>query len=178
VKKIIILLVLALASCKTTKRIERESFKEEEKTEEVLTVETSSVNISDDTVEVITEKITTTNSLELDINGNSIIVPNYVIDRKIQKRAIKKETTGVEKITESTTAENIASQEYDLDRETEGQEVVKDLTKGITEGVFKSIFGNFFTNIAVGLMMLVFVVIMVIRMISKSKASDRDQLDQ
>jgi len=166
-KNAVLLLLVALCSCKTTKKIEQSS--SEIKTEFGKFEEFTSISeiLTDDLKEVITEKVITRNEVVIDKTGKSFVSPVTVSEKKIERFSKKKIEIKSDSEKAEDTSEISIKDSTSFNRETEGMEVIKDITSGITDGLF----GNTvqYLIIAISFILLVFL----IRRMSKQKGDSR-----
>lgn len=158
---LLILVVLLSFSCKTTKKTINSSTTNTQ-TEEVVDVKTTTTTTTnEDLTEVITEKIVETNHVVTDSQNKTITTPIKTTERKIERfNTIRKVEDG-QILLQQNTSQLIVKDTASYDRETVGQEVVKDITKGFTEGIFKSLFGNAFRYILGGVVVFVCILLLI-----------------
>lgn len=155
-------MLLLSVGCKTTKKSIDTTISsvttEQVKSDTISSVVTTKEGLT----EVITERIIETSHRSIDDLGNAITIPSTTTDRKIERFNSVTKVEKIDAISLQDLTQTSDTGESNYNRETEGQEVVKDLTQGITEGLFKSIFGKSIKHFVTGVLILIFVFILVV----------------
>lgn len=156
-----ILLLIFIFGCKTTKRIESSKVTDKISFEKEFKSGLDQINRTEDLAEITTKTTRTRTTPYKKESGEEVLIQEQVVEERTEKFN-KTEESGTFK-TETNTEKDLDQIEsvYDLDRETEGQEVAKDISEGITQGLFKALFGDLFKNIALfvaGIIVIVFLI--------------------
>jgi hypothetical protein len=137
----IIVILLFLFSCKSTKKTAESIISKTETAEQVGTEQKTTTNKTEELTEMITEKTIVTSNVVKTDSGETIQVPISTTERTIQVFKKKAETTD-EKINETIEKSiNNDTLSEKLDRETVGQEA-SEIINAASKGVFQSIFGR------------------------------------
>ena len=153
----LLVILVVLFSCKTTKRIESLSIRDSIDLKAEVRSEIFELRRTGSVAEVITETTTTRSVPHKKESGEEVIIQEQTTEKRTERITLNDETEKINSDVETETEQYETSVEDSFQRETEGQEVVKDITKGFTEGIFTSIFGSSFKIIS-GIVLLIFFV--------------------
>lgn len=165
----ILFLLIFLFGCKTTKRIESSKTRDAISFNKEFKSGLDEIKRTEDLSELITKKTTIRTIPHKKETGEEIFIQEQVVEEKTERFNKKTEAGKFESevITETDLDEKETT--YDLDRETEGQEVAADISKGITEGLFKALFGDVVKKITAFVLLALFIFfVIVIRRRKKS----------
>ena len=168
-------LALFLFGCKTTKRIEslKVSDSIELKTEQKS--ELFEIKRKNGITELITETTVTRSIPHKKESGEEVILQEQTTEKVTERFVSNEETENKSIQTDTKQDSKNLSVENSFQRETEGQEVVKDLSKGITEGLFRSIFGDTIQKITGVILISGFILFLFFIRKKKVKDENRDQ---
>lgn len=141
-KWLLLILIFALYSCKSTKKIENTYL--DTKTEVVKdnSITTTFETTNNDVTEIVEETIVESTQFIKSEDGQTVQAPITTTTRK--KKIIDKSTNKVDNVQKVDVQNNVTATKDSTIflRETEGQEIVGQIAEGASRGLFRSVFGN------------------------------------